>query len=71
MCTEATAARILALVKTLPEEEARKVLRLAESLTHPVAEDTLLEDFIQTLPTVSAFQGGPVEIQEALRREWD
>jgi len=71
MCTEATAARILELVKTLPEEEARKVLRLAESLTQPVAEDMLLEEFIQTLPTVSAFQGEPGEIQEALRREWD
>lgn len=31
MRTDATAMRIFALVKTLPEEDAHKVLRLAES----------------------------------------
>jgi len=70
MCTEATAARILVLVKTLPEEEARKVLRLAEYLAHPVADDMPLSDFIQALPPVTAFfRGSPVEIQEVMRCE--
>ncbi|HHJ38089.1 MAG: hypothetical protein AXA67_02580 [Methylothermaceae bacteria B42] len=71
MCNQDTAERILEVVKNLPEPEARKVLRFAEYLNRPVAEDRLLEDFILTLTPVSAFQGEPVELQETMRREWD
>ncbi len=71
MCSEETATRILQLVKRLPEEDARRVLRLVESLSHPAPEETPLADFILTLPTVSVFREAPADIQEALRREWD
>jgi len=71
MCDQETAEQILKVVKRLPETDARKVLRFAETLTRPAPETMLLEDFIQTLPTVSAFQGDPARIQEALRCDWD
>ncbi len=71
MCSQETAERILTVVRNLPEAEPRKVLRFAESLSRVAAEEMPLEEFIRSLPTISAFQGEPLDLQEALRREWD
>jgi len=50
-----TTALIEQLVKTEIEEK----------------KPTLLTDVIKSLPTIDAFKGDPVEIQKAMRNEWD
>lgn len=71
MCTDATAEKILNLVKAMPEVQAQTVLHFAESLLllPPEEEDQLLEEVIAALPQVEAFRGDPLKLQEALRSE--
>jgi uncharacterized membrane protein len=70
-----TAEVIYELVKTLPEEQANQVLLFVESLPKgsekPDAAPTLLADFLGILKDSPTFNGDPVEIQRAMRDDWD
>jgi len=71
-----TAETIYELVKTMPEEQAVIVLRLAETLQQrqtekPPEQEKSLLDFFGILKDSPSFNGDPVEIQRRLRSEWD
>ncbi len=71
-----TAEAIYELVKTMPEEQATMVLVFAESLhsrsrVEPDSKPKLLSDFLGVLKDSPNFNGDPVEIQRAMRSEWD
>jgi uncharacterized membrane protein len=70
-----TAEVIYELVKTLPEEQANQVLLFVESLPRdsekPDDAPKLLADFLGILKDSPTFNGDPVEIQRAMRDDWD
>ena len=71
-----TAETIYELVKTMPEEQASLVLKLAETLQKrqtekPLEQEKSLLDFFGILKNSPNFKGDPVEIQRIMRSEWD
>jgi uncharacterized membrane protein len=70
-----TAEVIYELVKTLPQEQANQVLLFVESLPRNSSkQDTapkLLADFLGILKDSPTFNGDPVEIQSAMRDNWE
>ena len=64
------------LVKTLPEEQVNLVLIFAESLRQRLQSNTSeqsepLSNHFGALKDSPNFNEDPVEIQRAMRREWD
>ena len=71
-----TAEVIYELVKTLPEAQANQVLAYVESLRQNSQLKTTqnkqpLIDYFGLLKDSPSFNDDPVEIQRAMRREWD
>ncbi len=71
-----TAETIYELVKTMPEEQASLVLKLAETLQKrqmekPLEQERSLLDFFGILKDSPSFNGDPVEIQRRMRSDWD
>jgi len=71
-----TAETIYELVKTMPEEQASLVLKLAETLQKRQMEKSLkqeksLLDFFGILKNSPSFGGDSVEIQRRMRSDWD
>jgi len=71
-----TAETIYELVKTMSEEQASLVLKLAETLQKRQMEKSLkqeksLLDFFGILKDSPSFGGDPVEIQRRMRSDWD
>ena len=71
-----TAETIYELVKTMPEEQAYLVLKLAETLQKrqiekPLKQEKSLLDFFGILKDSPSFNGDPVEIQRRMRSDWD
>jgi uncharacterized membrane protein len=70
-----TAEVIYELVKTLPEEQAHQVLLFVESLPRNLGkQDTapkLLADFLGILKDSPTFNRDPVDIQRAMRDDWE
>ena len=69
-----TAETIYELVKTMPEEQASLVLKLAETLQKrqmekPLEQEKSLLDFFGILKDFPSFNGDPVEIQRRMRSE--
>jgi hypothetical protein len=72
----ALAERLLKTVRTLSESDAREVLDFAEFLRQKRLSEKELEgkplaDFFGILADSPSFRGDPVEIQRAMRDEWD
>ncbi|MGD1940698.1 MAG: DUF2281 domain-containing protein [Leptolyngbyaceae cyanobacterium] len=71
-----TADTLYELVKTLPEEQANLVLMFAEFLRQRLQSDAgeqseSLTQYFGALKDSPNFNADPVEIQRAMRREWD
>jgi len=71
-----TADTLYELVKTLPEEQANLVLMFAEFLRQRLQANSgeqseSLSQYFGTLQNSPSFNEDPVEIQRAMRREWD
>jgi hypothetical protein len=71
-----TADTIYELVKALPDDQANEVLEFAELVrkrTHVVraSEKGMLAAYAGILKDSPNFNEDPVEIQRAMRREWD
>ncbi|NEQ43066.1 MAG: DUF2281 domain-containing protein [Leptolyngbya sp. SIOISBB] len=71
-----TADTLYELVKTLPEEQANLVLIFAEFLRQRLQSNASeqsepLSNYFGALKDSPNFNEDPVEIQRAMRREWD
>lgn len=71
-----TADTLYELVKTLPEEQANLVLIFAEFLQQRLQSNASeqsepLSNYFGALKDSPNFNEDPVEIQRAMRREWD
>ncbi|MGZ8218876.1 DUF2281 domain-containing protein [Methylomagnum sp.] len=71
----ALAKHLLETLQTLPESDAQEVLDFAEFLRQRRLKGNSsgkpLADFFGSLANSPHFQGDPVQIQRALRDEWD
>jgi hypothetical protein len=71
-----TANMIYDLVKSLPDEQADEVLKFAEQVKKRFCGDrnsgaATLDAYLGVLKDSPSFNEDPVEIQKAMRCEWD